>query len=83
MWKSIMGMLHAGPFNFEAAKNEGNLPTLHINPYSWSKVKNLYHKSSILLINHFCVYNTILCVFLLVGYIEINLKKFISFHPYI
>lgn len=30
--------VHAGPFNFEAANSKGNLPTLHINPYSWSKV---------------------------------------------
>ncbi|KAJ1399156.1 Peptidase S10, serine carboxypeptidase [Sesbania bispinosa] len=27
-----------GPFNFEAAKTKGSLPTLHLNPYSWTKV---------------------------------------------
>jgi len=34
----MCGWVHAGPFNFEAAKSKENLPTLHINPYSWSKV---------------------------------------------
>ncbi|KAK4480188.1 hypothetical protein RD792_013250 [Penstemon davidsonii] len=28
-----------GPFNFEAAKQGGGLPILHLNPYSWSKVE--------------------------------------------
>jgi len=28
----------SGPFNFEAAKTKGDLPKLHLNPYSWSKV---------------------------------------------
>ncbi|KAG5232168.1 Multicopper oxidase, type [Salix suchowensis] len=27
-----------GPFNFEAAKTNGDLPKLHLNPYSWSKL---------------------------------------------
>ncbi|KAK7269059.1 hypothetical protein RIF29_21774 [Crotalaria pallida] len=35
-----------GPFNFEAAKTKGNLPTLHINPYSWSKVSNIIYLDS-------------------------------------
>ncbi|XP_061342571.1 serine carboxypeptidase-like 20 [Gastrolobium bilobum] len=35
-----------GPFNFEAAKTVGDLPTLHINPYSWSKVSNIIYLDS-------------------------------------
>ncbi|WJX77390.1 Serine carboxypeptidase-like 20 [Trifolium repens] len=35
-----------GPFNFEAAKSKGNLPTLHNNPYSWSKVSNIIYLDS-------------------------------------
>ncbi|XP_019439878.1 PREDICTED: serine carboxypeptidase-like 20 [Lupinus angustifolius] len=35
-----------GPFNFEAAKTKGSLPTLHINPYSWSKVSSIIYLDS-------------------------------------
>ncbi|KAG5013993.1 hypothetical protein AAZX31_09G228600 [Glycine max] len=35
-----------GPFNFEAANSKGNLPTLHINPYSWSKVSSVIYLDS-------------------------------------
>lgn len=35
-----------GPFNFGAAKSKGNLPTLHNNPYSWSKVSNIIYLDS-------------------------------------
>ncbi|KAK7350563.1 hypothetical protein VNO77_09326 [Canavalia gladiata] len=35
-----------GPFNFEAAKTEGGLPTLHLNPYSWSKVSSVIYLDS-------------------------------------
>ncbi|XP_061351197.1 serine carboxypeptidase-like 20 [Gastrolobium bilobum] len=35
-----------GPFNFEAPKTKGNLPTLHTNPYSWSKVSNIIYLDS-------------------------------------
>ncbi|KAJ0079345.1 hypothetical protein Patl1_24034 [Pistacia atlantica] len=35
-----------GPFNFEAANKEGQLPTLHLNPYSWSKVSSVIYLDS-------------------------------------
>ncbi|GLT87817.1 hypothetical protein SLE2022_058770 [Rubroshorea leprosula] len=35
-----------GPFNFEAGKTPGSLPTLHLNPYSWSKVSNIIYLDS-------------------------------------
>lgn len=35
-----------GPFNFEAGKPRGSLPTLHLNPYSWSKVSNILYLDS-------------------------------------
>ncbi|XP_062084129.1 serine carboxypeptidase-like 20 [Humulus lupulus] len=35
-----------GPFNFKAGKTHGTLPTLHINPYSWSKVSNIIYLDS-------------------------------------
>ncbi|GAB2234622.1 hypothetical protein Droror1_Dr00003879 [Drosera rotundifolia] len=35
-----------GPFNFEAAKQREVLPTLHLNPYSWSKVSNIIYLDS-------------------------------------
>ncbi|XP_038879947.1 serine carboxypeptidase 1-like isoform X1 [Benincasa hispida] len=35
-----------GPFNFEEGKPKGTLPTLHLNPYSWSKVSNIIYLDS-------------------------------------
>ncbi|PNX93508.1 serine carboxypeptidase 20-like protein, partial [Trifolium pratense] len=35
-----------GPFNFVAAKSKEKLPTLHNNPYSWSKVSNIIYLDS-------------------------------------
>ncbi|KAL6563498.1 carbohydrate-binding module 1 protein [Orobanche gracilis] len=36
-----------GPFNFEVVgKSHGSLPTLHLNPYSWSKVSNVIYLDS-------------------------------------
>lgn len=35
-----------GPFNFEAAKTRGGLPSLHLNPYSWSKVSSVIYLDS-------------------------------------
>ncbi|OMO77961.1 Peptidase S10, serine carboxypeptidase [Corchorus capsularis] len=35
-----------GPFNFEEGKPKGSLPTLHLNPYSWSKVSNIIYLDS-------------------------------------
>ncbi|KAL3520487.1 hypothetical protein ACH5RR_018636 [Cinchona calisaya] len=35
-----------GPFNFEASKKQGELPSLHLNPYSWSKVSNIIYLDS-------------------------------------
>ncbi|KAK1571487.1 hypothetical protein Q3G72_018066 [Acer saccharum] len=35
-----------GPFNFAKGKEKGQLPTLHLNPYSWSKVSNIIYLDS-------------------------------------
>ncbi|KAL7252393.1 hypothetical protein ACSBR1_007057 [Camellia fascicularis] len=35
-----------GPFNYEAGKQHGELPILHLNPYSWSKVSNIIYLDS-------------------------------------
>lgn len=35
-----------GPFNFEAGKPHGSLPTLHLNPHSWSKVSSMIYLDS-------------------------------------
>ncbi|XP_004510209.1 serine carboxypeptidase-like 20 [Cicer arietinum] len=35
-----------GPFNFEAAKTKESLPTLHLNPYSWTKVSSIIYLDS-------------------------------------
>ncbi|CAI9090871.1 OLC1v1025742C1 [Oldenlandia corymbosa var. corymbosa] len=35
-----------GPFNFEKGKKKGDLPSLHLNPYSWSKVSNIIYLDS-------------------------------------
>ncbi|XP_050937629.1 serine carboxypeptidase-like 20 isoform X5 [Cucumis melo] len=35
-----------GPFNFEEGNPKGTLPTLHLNPYSWSKVSNIIYLDS-------------------------------------
>ncbi|XP_011089617.1 serine carboxypeptidase 1 [Sesamum indicum] len=35
-----------GPFNFEAGKPHDSLPTLHLNPYSWSKVSSIIYLDS-------------------------------------
>ncbi|CAL0304583.1 unnamed protein product [Lupinus luteus] len=35
-----------GPFTFEKAEIRGNLPKLHLNPYSWSKVSNIIYLDS-------------------------------------
>ncbi|KAL8129248.1 hypothetical protein V2J09_018403 [Rumex salicifolius] len=35
-----------GPFNFEAAKSGKDLPKLHVNQYSWSKVSNIIYLDS-------------------------------------
>ncbi|XP_034691735.1 serine carboxypeptidase 1-like [Vitis riparia] len=34
-----------GPFNFEA-RTQGDLPRLHLNPYSWSKLSNIIYLDS-------------------------------------
>eukprot|EP00257_Ricinus_communis_P003060 XP_002514833.2 serine carboxypeptidase-like 20 [Ricinus communis] len=35
-----------GPFDFEAGNQEGDLPTLHLNQYSWSKVASVIYLDS-------------------------------------
>ncbi|XP_021673635.2 serine carboxypeptidase-like 20 isoform X2 [Hevea brasiliensis] len=35
-----------GPFDFKAAKEPGKLPTLNLNPYSWSKVSSVIYLDS-------------------------------------
>ncbi|KAK6289491.1 hypothetical protein POUND7_001032 [Theobroma cacao] len=35
-----------GPFNFQEGKPKRSLPTLHLNPYSWSKVSNIIYLDS-------------------------------------
>ncbi|XP_022925208.1 serine carboxypeptidase 1-like [Cucurbita moschata] len=35
-----------GPFNFGEGNPKGTLPTLHLNPYSWSKVSNIIYLDS-------------------------------------
>ncbi|KAG8371670.1 hypothetical protein BUALT_Bualt13G0112400 [Buddleja alternifolia] len=35
-----------GPFNFEAGKSRGSLPTLHLNPHAWSKVSSIIYLDS-------------------------------------
>ncbi|XP_050208295.1 serine carboxypeptidase-like 20 [Mercurialis annua] len=35
-----------GPFDYEEGQPEGSLPTLHVNPYSWSKVSNILYLDS-------------------------------------
>lgn len=35
-----------GPFNFQQGNGSGNLPQLHLNPYSWSKVSNIIYLDS-------------------------------------
>ncbi|XP_057962294.1 serine carboxypeptidase-like 20 [Malania oleifera] len=35
-----------GPFNFQAGETKDKLPTLHLNPYSWSKVSNIIYLDS-------------------------------------
>ncbi|KAJ4833226.1 Serine carboxypeptidase-like 20 [Turnera subulata] len=44
---SFDGLIYEnGPFNFEAAKTRGDLPKLHLNPYSWSKVSSVLYLDS-------------------------------------
>lgn len=35
-----------GPFNFEVGSSPGELPKLHLNPYSWSKVSSIIYLDS-------------------------------------
>ncbi|XP_022719855.1 serine carboxypeptidase 1-like [Durio zibethinus] len=35
-----------GPFNFQEGIPKGSLPTLHLNPHSWSKVSNIIYLDS-------------------------------------
>ncbi|EEF47390.1 serine carboxypeptidase, putative [Ricinus communis] len=35
-----------GPFNYQEGQQKGSLPTLHLNPYSWSKVSSIIYLDS-------------------------------------
>ncbi|GAA0144655.1 serine protease [Lithospermum erythrorhizon] len=35
-----------GPFNFEKGKTPNKMPTLHLNPYSWTKVSSIIYLDS-------------------------------------
>lgn len=35
-----------GPFNFEKGKTPNSMPTLHLNPYSWTKIANIIYLDS-------------------------------------
>ncbi|CAL0328182.1 unnamed protein product [Lupinus luteus] len=44
---SLDGFIYEhGPFKFEKPKTKGSLPTLQLNPYSWSKVSNIIYLDS-------------------------------------
>ena len=44
---SFDGFVYAhGPFNFVSGNRPGSMPTLHLNPYSWSKVSNIMYLDS-------------------------------------
>lgn len=66
MWLWNMNIMHAGPFNFEAAKTKGNLPTLHNNPYSWSKVRNTPWHPEIYCIY---IYNFYIIIYIIKSYV--------------
>ncbi|KAL5834359.1 hypothetical protein ACOSQ4_013856 [Xanthoceras sorbifolium] len=44
---SIDGFIYEhGPFNFAKGEEKGQMPTLHVNPYSLSKVSNIIYLDS-------------------------------------